>query len=517
MAAFKYYNYDEEAYEEYQKYSSEQYKKYVIDMTQNKKQLKKKVVITPPNISMDEIVKDVPAPKPEENWETMRPEFLWDRNRPKFFERLTKLIESGQKIPSVFMDFYYNYTREFNQNNLVCDYNTQQLGLKDKMFEFYSTWNYYLDKSPCYISNDRAEKWKSEGKVFFDEINGIWYDAAHEPKEFVLVAVNPDIENPDPTKQSEYFTEKQTSQRFCNSQVEAEKFKVTPITRNKKLYSTVSTNYVEHNQKRNFAQPARDSLVFGLELELLFPSYTNKIVFSAWLEKYYPNWVAMRDGSLEDAGQAGEGGLELVSPPLSLEQHRDETTKIVSFAKKLGGQGYVEGNTYYGMHVNINIPHSQKVSWQTVAKRLIVLVNNPYLRNFWQTAARRQGPVFDEYCPFRMVQFDTCLRTESQDHYRTAHYRPDTQCVEIRIFRSNLSYKIIDATLELMKICVMYCQQDNYDITVKSWHDFLYKNASENLIVILTQFKSIKALREALNSEEDRVIKSRKRPDEFFA
>lgn len=484
-----------------------------INMPAKKKtvQVKKSAADIMPE-DQNKAVVEKPAPP---NYNIMTPDELWRANKDEFFARLLSLMETKVKIPPIFYDYYTNYYNIFKKYNIGVEYSTRAFVKISDSVKIYHTFENFQNDNPYYISQQRLNSWKDKGNIFFDEIQNVWFLNDYEHPNIIIERIDTEFEGPfDIEKHKDFFIEKTTCSTYVANALKNKTLKKVNVATHvvpTVVYSLADINFVEYDQRKEFRQPNPNELMFGLELEILFPTYTNKLTFSAWLGKYWPQWVAKRDGSLEKLGNAGNCGLELVSPPLSEEQCLSEAKIITDHAKKLGAKGHVEGNTFYGMHININVPNGPIHSWKLTAKRFIYLVNNPFLRGFWQAASRRQGPVFDEYCAFQTIRFNNCLETEGNpdDHYRSVFYRRNTQCVEARIFRSNLHFLTISATVELMRLAIEYCRQEKYDIKVKLWYDFLMNNASSNLIEMLTRFRAIKQIRAALDQEEQHSLKQK--------
>lgn len=216
---------------------------------------------------------------------------------------------------------------------------------------------------------------------------------------------------------------------------------------------------------------------FGIEIEMRFKDRWKKAEFCNFvLDRTKQDWFGERDGSLEREGGAGECGVELVSKPSSISELESIAPVILKKAREWGGMGDAAGN-FYGLHVNCNLPEKNP---RETARRFICIVNNPKLRQFWELVARRKATHF---CAFQDVRYDSCLETEADRHYRAVFVRPEnTNCIEVRIFKSTINENTLLSTVELLDLTMQYSGLEKCDfIDTKDYLSFIISNASTRL------------------------------------
>jgi len=305
------------------------------------------------------------------------------------------------------------------------------------------------------------------------------------------------------------FTTKTVASSHARFKIDQGEWFSSQVARRNNICSTFKTNFYGYGRgPRDWAIPEGDTI--GVEIEMLFPSLERKIQFSSWVGQNFTGWICEYDGSLEDHGEAGERGLELISPPLLIENMQDQVTKICEKAIELGGMGFQAG-VFYGMHVTQSIPKSVRngPTKSMIASRYIALLNEPALRPFWQLVARRKGESFSMYSPFKDIDIETCLITERGENERYAHRRSvfvrNNNLLETRIFRSNLSPIQVRSNIEICSIAMQFCKSPEFSLTnLRFFYDFLQKNMSKDLRACLYRKKNtpIRVLNEVvINSE----------------
>lgn len=319
--------------------------------------------------------------------------------------------------------------------------------------------------------------------IFFDEVNKVYFLANMEAKGQLILDLN---------SSAMAITAKSSLGNMHSSKV----------SRDVLVFSTFPTYFVDHSgaNKKGYKTPQGEA--FGIEIEMKFPNVFSKLRFSNFVGTNFRGWITERDGSLEDKGNSGDGGLELVSQPLNYKTLCTQLDPILTKARSENGIGHDAG-VFYGIHINTNIYGDNQ---ERTAKRLICLINDPVLRNFWEIMSRRRGSkASEEYCQFKNVTFDTCLRTESDGHYRATYYRTNngvpTNCVEVRIFRSNLKLASVKISLEIVKLTLDYSLLDNSNIEdYSAFREFILTNGSEDLKKYIYASKAINCLDNASNN-----------------
>lgn len=231
--------------------------------------------------------------------------------------------------------------------------------------------------------------------------------------------------------------------------------------------------YRDHSagSSKSFIKPEGEAI--GIEIEVKFknvekdgyiiPDYIAKLLFSHWMKTNYPDWICERDGSLEGERRTYHGGLEIISPPLSVAKLHECLDVILPKCVEMGGIGAKASTSdvAFGIHVTQNLygPFSRKDG-----DRYTYLINLPALRPFWQAAAQRYGALFDKFCGFMEIDsVDGAMKHESGSHYRAVFPRGES-AVETRIFRSNLQISAVKSIVELCIVAMNYCKQSKVNV-----------------------------------------------------
>lgn len=336
---------------------------------------------------------------------------------------------------------------------------------KEELLTLFGSWNDFRSNAPIgFFHRDILTNPAFTNLVYLDEVNKCYLMTSHDrPQEIIL--------KPEDNK---FAITASSSLRNVFS---------SPVARKVTVYHLFNSYFRNHEgaARKNYVKPKGEA--FGIEIEMKFPTVFSKLRFSHYVGNNFPDWITERDGSLEDKGKAGLGGLELVSPPLSYNKLLTQLEPILKEARAQSGIGH-EAGVFYGIHLNVNIYGENT---DRTARRLVCIINDPQLRIFWETLSRRRGSAaMQEYCQFKDVLPETCLKTESVDHYRAAYCRLDgngyfNNCVEVRIFRSNLKYASVKITVEIMKLTLDFCMGKNDIKDYAAYRDYIYSNASSEL------------------------------------
>jgi len=337
---------------------------------------------------------------------------------------------------------------------------------KSEMVEVFNNYYQYTSKNPLgYFHPTNLDKFNFASYIYYDEVNQCFILAATDKSVQIIMSLSDD----------KYVT---TSQSFAK-----ERARSSRVARDVTIYHLFESYFKNHEAAVRKAYEKPEGEAFGIEIEMRFPDVFSKLRFSNYVGVNFPDWTTERDGSLEDKGRAGLGGLELVSPPLSYSKILTELDPILKEARGQKGIGH-EAGVFYGIHLNVNIYGNKK---SDTARRFICLINDPQLRVFWETLSRRRGSAaMQEYCQFQNVLPETCLATEAYNHYRATYYRTDkngaaTNCVEVRIFRSNLKFSSVKITIEIMKLTLDFCMGSDNINDYSAFRDFLLCRASDDL------------------------------------
>lgn len=424
----------------------------------------------------------------------IRKAYIDPETRPEVVASLieyAKITAAGKNIPQHIYDFLHdlNWDELLRGTGYSRCQSTGQLAKTSEMKGVYSHYRNFVNEQLTYMCPDVYEKTKRNGSIFTDAILGVeFYE-----RSFTIVDHN--------------FETSKISSSHAEHLLERNELFATQAARRTKIYTPFPTNFYGYGHApKDWAIPEGDTI--GIEIEMLFPSLENKIRFSSWVGQNFPGWVCEYDGSLEDHGNAGDCGLELISPPLLFDTLTSQSKVICEKALELGGKGFPAG-VYYGMHVSVQIPKSRNPSRTVVGSRYIAFWNLPALRPFWQLVARRKGPSFETYSPFKNVRVEDCLQSERGDGDRHAHRRAvfvrNNSVLETRVFRSSLSPIQVHANIEICTLVMKYCASAQFSLTdIRPFYNFLHANMSSELRRCLYRKKNtpIKVLNDLMSELE---------------
>ncbi len=250
------------------------------------------------------------------------------------------------------------------------------------------------------------------------------------------------------------------------------------VARGVNYYTNFESGFRDHTAGNNkaFVKPPGEAI--GIEIEVKFkaqksksgkeiPDCITKLMFSRWMLENYPEWICERDGSLEGEKRQQHGGLEIISPPLSVKQVKDDLAIILPKCVEMGGIGFKASTPQisYGIHITQNLYGSYT---RKEGDRYTWLINSPDLRFFWSALARRSGDLFDRFSGFKEIpSVDGAMRHQADGHYRSVFPRGES-AVETRIFRSNLDINAISCMIDICVLAMNFCKQSKVDVTKSS-------------------------------------------------
>jgi hypothetical protein len=257
------------------------------------------------------------------------------------------------------------------------------------------------------------------------------------------------------------------------------------VSRHNTVYTDFKTEFHNHaGAKRNWNPPIGQT--FGIEIEMKFPTIISKLLFSRDVfNKYKGQWICERDGSLEDWGEAGECGLELISPPLLYLDLQEQATYLIKLAKNYGAElPDSDVKRFYGIHITAGTGKSPNI-----ATGICALINHPKLRNFWSKLAGRDvNKVYNKntgyyYClfdDFSSTSSDAIYSQASANHYRATFIR-NNHNVETRIFQTVFDTNTIALYIESIMLARNFAEKIKKPFDIYSeWCIFVEENGSSN-------------------------------------
>lgn len=257
------------------------------------------------------------------------------------------------------------------------------------------------------------------------------------------------------------------------------------VSRHNTVYTTFKAEFHNHaGAKRNWKPPVGQT--FGIEVEMKFPSVISKLLFARDVfSKYNGQWICERDGSLEDLGDAGDCGLELISPPLLYPDLQEQTAYLICLAKGYGAELPKDKiKKFYGIHVTTGTDRDLKI-----AAGMCALINHPELRNFWSNLAGRNvnevynpntGHYYCRFDDFKSTSPDDIYYLAAANHYRATFIRGNYN-VEARIFQTVFDTGIIALYIESMMLARNFVEKTKKTLDIRSgWRMFVEENGSYN-------------------------------------
>jgi hypothetical protein len=199
----------------------------------------------------------------------------------------------------------------------------------------------------------------------------------------------------------------------------------------------------------------KGSLVFGVELEMEPTGDASQgDIIHAFGGCARSQYILKEDGSLED-------GVELVTVPLTLEEHltRFGWEQVLAPVRNVAKSGV--GTNRCGMHVHVN---KAALSSLQIGKMLVFL-NSIVMRDYITTIAQRES---NTYCT-RSAKKVTDGSARSDSRYDIVNVGGAT--VEIRMFRGNLRTERVFKNLEFCHALVLFCRDASLT-EIERWDEF---------------------------------------------
>jgi hypothetical protein len=231
---------------------------------------------------------------------------------------------------------------------------------------------------------------------------------------------------------------------------------------------------------RDLPEPGH-RLVFGVELEMepRRGDARGQADVADALGADDPDFILKEDGSLHC-------GVELVTKPMTLEEHKDwRWADVLRGVQAIARSG--EGTTNCGMHVHIN----KAALSPLVLGKLLVFLNADSTDELIRIIAQRSS---NGYCQKDCKELNTggkLWRRSSSSRYERLNVTRIT--CEVRIFRGNLRPERVLKNIEFCHAAIAFCRDASMqDVVVPSaFESFLLKHRSvySNLVRFLNECK----------------------------
>ena len=225
--------------------------------------------------------------------------------------------------------------------------------------------------------------------------------------------------------------------------------------------------YTDIFAERDLPDPGK-RLVFGVELEMEPKSEDDagqrEIVEALGGDD--PDFILKSDGSLRS-------GVELVTKPMTLEEHKDwRWADVLESVQGIAQSG--AGTTRCGMHVHIN----KAALSPLLLGKLLVFLNADYTDELICLIAQRRGNGYCEKDCKRLNDGGRLWRYASPDRYERLNVTRHT--CEVRIFRGNLRPERVLKNIEFCHAAVAFCRDASMKevASPRAFKEFLLKNRS---------------------------------------
>lgn len=208
----------------------------------------------------------------------------------------------------------------------------------------------------------------------------------------------------------------------------------------------------------NFPSFSRDALVFGVELEVEPRSHSSQ----GDILRNLPNrqdYFCKEDGSLN-------AGVEIVTVPMTLEQHRADFDWRGVLAPLLSRAMSGSRTQRCGMHIHIN---RGALSALTLAK-MYLFINAPENLRFMEQVAQRSN---SRWATMSKKEWRACLPGSGgygeAGRYQALNLTRNT--AELRLFRGTLRHERVMKNIDFAHALVAWCR-DNSAADIQDWRKF---------------------------------------------
>lgn len=222
---------------------------------------------------------------------------------------------------------------------------------------------------------------------------------------------------------------------------------------------------------RFWKNPDSDLNVLGFEFEWRFNSLSDKLAFANAVYNKHRPCICEKDGSLDNGSMNGPS-LEVITPPWTFDEARKNVAKLLHTARL---NNITEPGDGYGLHITVNCCSKIMID------RIIFLVNNQVLRDFWISLAGRDTSLVEkDYAKF--IHYDNLRRAGGIDHLSRWNSSPvdhfyatflrKNSSIELRFFKSSIDISRIESILKIVKRLVFFCKYSSNTYFSENWTHF---------------------------------------------
>lgn len=207
-----------------------------------------------------------------------------------------------------------------------------------------------------------------------------------------------------------------------------------------------------HQQQPDWRVTSSPDELIGLEIETYNPAgrQTTAAGLDGFDPGHHPLPIAEEDGSL-----SMEHGLEVVTPPIPLQEAESEDgyfAKLISTLKDTGCESTPD--EAYGLHINVNV-----ASWSDVERMCVLYMLNRF-QKFGEHVGKRQQAGAYTYSPRLRFQYSETrggprkaeLVVPTVSKYCAAWIRPNITVMEVRLGLAVLDHSHVKDMLSYIKL-----------------------------------------------------------------
>jgi len=206
-----------------------------------------------------------------------------------------------------------------------------------------------------------------------------------------------------------------------------------------------------HQQQPDWRATLSPDELIGIEIETYNPE--GRVATADGLDRFdpgpHPLPIVEEDGSLSE-----EYGLEVVTPPIPLQEAESEDgyfAKLISTLKDTGCESSPDEG--YGLHINVNV-----ASWSNVERMCVVYMLNRFKKFGEHVGKRRQAGAYI-YAPRLRFQYSATLGPRKAElivpavsKYCAAWIRPNIDVMEVRLGLAVLDHSHVKDILSYIKL-----------------------------------------------------------------
>ena len=245
----------------------------------------------------------------------------------------------------------------------------------------------------------------------------------------------------------------------------------------------------DYNYKPNPIFYGGDNRFFGVELEIDCAGHYSEnaekllAIGNADCERIYIKF----DGSLDD-------GMEIVTPPMTLDYHRTEMP-WQEICKKAIAMGYKSHKTSTcGLHIHVNLDTfgATREAQESAISRVLYFVEHHWneLLRFSRRTEKQMARWAARY-GYKNNPKDILDHAKSSGNSRYTYVNiTNYSTIEFRMFRGTLKLNMLIATLELVdKICEYAIRHSDDDLAKISWSEFVIALDKESCAELIDYLK----------------------------